>query len=106
MEDVFIVDGETQEEVKKQMTEYLQAIKDHKMERQNEENVQMSNGGVSFNGSAAELNVDMPGLDFALVINGHSLVCLFNFCKLLFLSTFLLFMTSALFNFDLTSNKV
>ncbi|XP_048732030.2 phospholipid-transporting ATPase ID-like isoform X2 [Ostrea edulis] len=73
MEDVFIVDGETQEEVKKQMTEYLQAIKDHKMERQNEENVQMSNGGVSFNGSAAELNVDMPGLDFALVINGHSL---------------------------------
>jgi hypothetical protein len=74
MEDIFIVDGETQEEVKKQMTEYLQAIKNHKAERQNEEIIHMSNGGVSFSGSAAELNGEVHGLEFALVINGHSLV--------------------------------
>lgn len=74
MEDVFIVDGETEETVKKQMTDFLKAIKDHKAERHSEESVHMQNGGVTFNGSAAELNVETPGLDFALVINGHSLV--------------------------------
>ncbi|XP_022330149.1 phospholipid-transporting ATPase ID-like isoform X3 [Crassostrea virginica] len=73
MEDVFIVDGETEETVKKQMTDFLKAIKDHKAERHSEESVHMQNGGVTFNGSAAELNVETPGLDFALVINGHSL---------------------------------
>ncbi|XP_061173157.1 phospholipid-transporting ATPase ID-like isoform X1 [Saccostrea echinata] len=74
MEETFIVDGETAPEVKKQMSDYLRAIKDHKAERQNEERVHIANGGgVSFDGSTADLNVDMPGVDFALVINGHSL---------------------------------
>lgn len=75
MEEIFIVDGETEQEVKKQMTDFLRAIKDHKEERNHEETVHMQNGGVTFNGSATELNMETPGPDFALVINGHSLVC-------------------------------
>lgn len=73
MEEIFIVDGETEQEVKKQMTDFLKAIKDHKVERNHEETVHMQNGGVTFNGSATELNMETPGPDFALVINGHSL---------------------------------
>lgn len=75
MEEIFIVDGETEQEVKKQMTDFLKAIKDHKEERNHEETVHMQNGGVTFNGWATELNMETPGPDFALVINGHSLVC-------------------------------
>lgn len=75
MEEIFIVDGETEQDVKKQMTDFLKAIKDHKEERNHEETVHIQNGGVTFNGSATELNMETPGPDFALVINGHSLVC-------------------------------
>lgn len=75
MEDTFIVDGETEQEVKKQMADFLKAIKDHREERHHEETVHIQNGGVTFNGSSTELNMETPGPDFALVINGHSLVC-------------------------------
>lgn len=75
MEETFIVDGETEQEVKKQMADFLKAIKEHREERHHEETVHIQNGGVTFNGSTTELNMETPGPDFALVINGHSLVC-------------------------------
>lgn len=59
------------------MTDFLKAIKDYKEERNYEEIVYMQNGGVIFNGLVIELNMEISGLDFVLVINGYSLVCVF-----------------------------
>lgn len=87
MEEIFIVDGETYESVEKQMKDALQNIKkikhENKTQKEEEVGVAFSNGGVYYNGQkAADISPDLPHSDeFALVINGHSLVRIktFNF---------------------------
>ncbi|XP_076104563.1 phospholipid-transporting ATPase ID-like isoform X1 [Mytilus galloprovincialis] len=80
MEEIFIVDGETYESVEKQMKDALQNIKkikhENKTQKEEEVGVAFSNGGVYYNGQkAADISPDLPHSDeFALVINGHSLI--------------------------------
>lgn len=76
MEEVFIVDGETYDSVQKQLQDALDDIKRILNENKKEkEEVSFVNGGFA-NGQTA--NVSSPDLqhsnEFALVINGHSLI--------------------------------
>lgn len=79
MEEIFIVDGETYESVEKQMKDALQNIKkikhENKTQKEEEVGVAFANGGVYYNGQKADVSPDLPHTDeFALVINGHSLI--------------------------------
>ena len=83
MEEIFIVDGETAESVEKQMKDALEHIKtvQNENKKEKESEVSFSNGGaVFYNGQTANVSPDIsPHSDeFALVINGHSLVIIFN----------------------------
>ena len=83
MEEIFIVDGETAESVEKQMKDALEHIKTVQSEnkKEKESEVSFSNGGAAFyNGQTANVSPESPHSDeFALVINGHSLVIIFDF---------------------------
>lgn len=81
MEEVFIIDEEEFDEVRQQMKDALKTIEDLKKGKKLEDrvdSVRFENGGMptgsaSFN--TADDSVSLEGVsDFALVINGHSLV--------------------------------
>lgn len=92
MEEIFIVDGETYDSVEKQLQDALEEIKTILSENKKEkEEVSFVNGGVAFyNGQTANVS-SSPDLqhsnEFALVINGHSLV---RYCGTRFIPLILL----------------
>lgn len=78
MEEHFIVDGDTFETVEKQMQDAMEHIKNvkHENKKEKEEEVAYANGSAFYNGQKASVTPDdSPHTDeFALVINGHSLI--------------------------------
>ena len=77
MEDIFIIDADTREGVQDQMQKAVDAIKEVKKGKdKTDAEFAVANGEAYYNGAeATDLNVDDSQFDeFALVINGHSLV--------------------------------
>ncbi|OWF34874.1 phospholipid-transporting ATPase ID [Mizuhopecten yessoensis] len=81
MEDIFVIDAESYEDVRKQMSDALEEVKRinrEKKEASQTDNVQIANGGGQqfYNGgpSSAVMEDDDICNEFALVVNGHSLI--------------------------------
>ncbi|XP_060085914.1 phospholipid-transporting ATPase ID-like [Ylistrum balloti] len=80
MEDIFVIDAESFQDVKKQMTDALDEVKRinrEKKEASESNNVQIANGGGEqfYNGGMGNaVTEDDICNEFALVVNGHSLI--------------------------------